>query len=216
MKLKHYSKLTSGLISLAALLLSLLFLLPQPAQAQIFGPSLPGVECKAGAECKVGAYLVRVTFDRQTFNTTDSFLITVERLDKASVDWQLEAEILPDRRTSATPVKFEGNFDTGDPAKKQVKAYFPISGSWFVHLTLKGSAGKADLRIPAEVEAPPKLNDTLAWLIALAPLVGIVGFAIGQWRYVVKRRRAERLAAQPVVPVQPEEPVQPVTPGNLS
>lgn len=200
------------LVALPLLLLSLLVFFPFTAQAQIFGPRLPGAECKAGTECKVGSYQVRVTFDRDTFNTTDSFVATVERLDKTSADWKLEAESFPDPKTSATPVKLPDISETGDPNKRQVKVYFPISGSWYLHLTLSGSAGKGELRVPARVEAPPKLDEWLAWTIALSPLIGIVGFALGQWRYVVKRRRAEKNLPA-ASPEQPEE-ARPVATGE--
>lgn len=171
-----------------------LLLWPAAAFAQTQLPA--ATECKAASECKVGSYIVRVTFDRDNFNTVDPVLVTVERLDKAGGDWQLEAQVIPAPRTSAVPVKFSGDLATSDPLKRQVKIDFPISGNWYLYLNLKGAAGTVPLRIAARVESPPRMPEWLAWVIGLSPLVGIAGFAIGQWRHVRRRKREERLALQ--------------------
>ena len=190
-----------------ALVLALVSLtwLPGVASAQIPGVTrLPGVECQVGVECNSGPYKIRVTLDQNSFNTSDSYLVKVERLDGKSADWQLQVESLPAPRTSATPVKFKGDFENGTTTTRAAKIDFPISGAWFVHLTLKGSAGTGEFRLPVQVAAPPKLDDWLAWVIGLSPLLGIAGFAIGQWRQVVQRKKAEQEAA-PATPTTSEQ-----------
>jgi hypothetical protein len=152
----------------------------------------PGVECKFGADCKAGPYQVRINFDRTDFNTTDKFILTVERVNSQNDDWQLEPQIIPQRGTSAVPVKFSEASKEG-PLKRRAELDFPISGNWFVYLTIKGSEGTGQIRIPVRAEPPPKIPDWIAWAIALSPLLGIAGFALGQWRLVARRKREERL-----------------------
>lgn len=190
-------------VYLASLLTIICWLLwPTAAMAQTQPTPPPGTDCKAATECKVGPYNLRVSFDHDSFNTTDPVLVTVERLDQAGGDWQLEAEVVPGVRTSAVPVKFSGDLATSDPAKRQAKIDFPISGNWYVHLTVKGVVGTGQLRIATRAEPPPKMPEWLAWTIGLSPLIGIVGFAFGQWRHVRRRKREESLALQPTE--QPE------------
>ena len=162
-----------------------------------------GTACQVGQECQVGPYKVRVTFDRTSFNTTDNFVNTIERLDSGGGDWGLQAESVPSRGTAATAVPFTGDFERGSAAKRQVTMNFPISGNWYVYLTIKGSAGEAVLYIPQKVEPPARMDERLAWAIGLAPLLGIVGFAVGQWQLVRRRRQAERVTS----PIPDPDPV---------
>lgn len=159
-----------------------------PAEA----PPVTGTKCEPGKECTVGPYKVVVNFDRTTFNTTDEFVTTIERQDNPGADWKLQAQEVPGNATQATPVKFNGSFESGSSPKRDIKMHFPISGSWYVALTISGNAGDAKLYLPVTVESPPIMDEWLAWLIGLAPLIGIAGFIIGQGRLVLKRRRAER------------------------
>ncbi len=156
-------------------------------------PGLALAQTAPNGDYQAGPYTVRITFDRDTFKSAQEFFLTVERLDKAAPDWQLQAEAVPLRGTSATPVKYDGNFETSEPSKRLVKLQLPISGNWFVHLTLKGSAGQGELRLPVKAEPPPVIEYWLAWLIGLSPIVGLIGFGIGQWRHVVRRKREARL-----------------------
>ena len=171
---------------------------PDVANAQFGGPKAPaGTECKLGVKCNAGPYPIIITFDRTTLNTTDEFLITVQRLDKPTGNWQLQAEIIPSGRTSATDVKYDADriLQTNDPSKLQIKGYYPISGTWWLHLSINGEAGLGQLRIATKVEAPPQMPEWLAWTIALSPILGIIGFALGQWRLVVNRKREENAVA---------------------
>lgn len=174
----------------------------------------PGVDCQTGQECQVGPYTIRITFDRQTFNTTDEFLITVQRLNSPNTGWQLEAEVIPAARTSATTVKYDADrfLATNDPSQRQIKGYFPISGDWYLHLIISGPDGTGELHTAMHVAPPAKLPDWLAWAIGLSPLLGIAAFVIIQWRYVLRRKREEQVIAasaelQPPPPV-PAEPVE--------
>ena len=174
------------------------------AQAQFGGTPPPtGTECKLNAECKAGPYLVKITLDRATLNTTDDFLITVQRLDNpTSNDWSMAAEVVPSGRTSAVLVKYDADrfLPSSDPTQRQIRGYYPISGTWWLHLSINGAAGLGQLRIATNVEAPPKMPEWLAWAIGLAPILGLVGFGLGQWRLVVRRKREERLAAESSCP----------------
>lgn len=151
-----------------------------------------------GKEYQAGPYRVRVTYDRNPLKSGQDFYMTVERLDAASPDWQLQVESLP-VRISATPVKAEGDFQTSDPTKRLVKTQLPISGTWQIVLTLSGSAGRQQVQIPARAEPPPAMETWLAWLIGLSPVVGFIGFAIGQYRFVQKRRRVAKMQDPPAI-----------------
>ena len=162
-----------------------------------------GTACQAGQECQIGPYKVRISFDRTGFNTTDSFGVTVERLN-GSGDWQLSAAAVPSRSTSATEVPFSGDFERGSAAKRQITMNFPISGNWYVYLTInRGMADEAVFYVPQKADPPARMDERLAWAIALSPLLGIVGFAVGQWQLVRRKRQAER-KDQPAHPTQPE------------
>ncbi len=152
-----------------------------------------GVPCKPAVPCEAGPYQLNVSFNADTFNTTGEFLATVERLKSQDGNWKLGVEIVPDRSTSATPVKFEGSFETEISVKRTIKIYFPIAGSWSLHLSISGPEGPAQFLVPVKVQPPPKLDDWLAWVIGLSPILGILGFAFGQWRHVVYRKREEKL-----------------------
>ncbi len=155
-------------------------------------PPKSGTRCKAGVECTVGPYKVLITFSTSSFNTTDKFVTTIERLDKPTGDWQLTAEVAPSTSTEATPVKFNGDFEKGNAAKRSINMDFPIAGNWYVYLTIKDAAGESRLLIPVKVDSPPVMDEWLAWTIGLAPLIGIVGFGLGQWRMIVRRKRTEQ------------------------
>lgn len=156
-------------------------------------PPVSGTRCVAGEVCQVGAYKVKVNFDRSRFNTTDPVIATVERLDKTntSSSWELKAQIVPSNSTSASVVTFNGDFEKGTAASRKVKLEFPIAGNWFVALAIKGEEGEAKFYITSEVDPPPLLDERLAWALGLSPILGIIGFAIGQWRLVVRRQREE-------------------------
>ncbi len=162
--------------------------------APVGAPPVKGAKCQPGVECAVGPYKVLVTFDRATFNTTDSFAAAVERKDKPGNAWKLQADLVPGNNTEATLVKLNGSWENGTAPVREVKASFPIAGSWYVAFAINDSAGEARFYLPVTVEAPPLLDEGLAWVIGLFPLIGIVGFIIGQWRLVVRRRQAERQA----------------------
>ncbi len=157
--------------------------------------------CTPGAECSVGPYKIKVNLSSATFNTTDKFTATVERLDKPAGDWQMQVEAKPSTTTEATPVKFSGDFERGTAAKREAQIDFPISGNWFVYITIKDAAGAATLLVPARVEPPAVMDEKLAWLIGLSPLLGILAFAFGQWRLIVKRNRARQEATPDPEPV---------------
>jgi hypothetical protein len=167
----------------------MLAVLPGAALAQT---TVRGSECKPGAECTAGDYRVKLTLNQTSFNTTDEYFLTVDQLTPLSADWRLEVDVIPSRGTSATTVKFTD--DNGDRARRQMKIHFPIGGSWTIQVIIQGQLNNGYLRLPATVEAPPKLPDWLAWAIGLSPLIGLIGFAIGQWRLIVRRKRAVRLA----------------------
>jgi|GEM_PF-2123081 len=150
-----------------------------------------GSECKPGAECTAGNYRVKLTLNQTSFNTTDDYFVTVDQLDSLSSDWRLEVDVIPSRGTSATTVKYTD--DNGDRVRRQTKIHFPIGGSWTIQVIIQGQVNNGYLRLPATVEAPPKLPDWLAWVIGLSPLIGLIGFAIGQWRFIVWRKRAALL-----------------------
>ena len=178
------------LFAAAALLLAL-SLSAGAAQAQSFGQpkkEIPGKACSPGKICEVSGYTLLFTYDRETFNTVDALTVTVQRLKSDGKPWRLAAEILPDSSISALPITFTGDFESGTADVRTVKLNYPISGLWYMHLTVKSDAATADIHSAVFVEAPPKMADWLAWLIGLSPVLGIVGFAYGQWRLVTKRK----------------------------
>jgi hypothetical protein len=188
--------------------------LPGVASAQTARPPR-GTECKVVTVCQVGPYKLNISFDRTTLNTTDEFLVTVQQQDNQDPTWQLQdAQVIPSGKTSATTVKYDSDrlLASSDPTKRQIRAYFPISGSWWIYFGVAGSAGSEYVRIAVNVEPPAKMPDWLAWTIALSPILGILGFFIGQWRLVVRRRREEQtLATQEVTPENEEQAVPSLT-----
>jgi hypothetical protein len=201
--MKNYSKLKI----IIGLSLAILLVFPLSAAAQT---TATGVVCQLEQPCQSGDYTVKVSFDRTDFNTTDEFTVTVERLDNPAQDWKLEAQVVPQKGTSAVavaPKSGKSSYETGDRVKRQLKVDFPIAGNWNVLLTFQNEAGKSSIRIPIKVTPPPLIPFWLAWTIALTPIIGFVGFFIGQWRMVVRRKRAEQLALNySYTPVPEPEP----------
>ncbi len=178
---------------------------------QVDAAPRPGTACQPGAECQVGPYKLKISLDRTSFNTTNSFVATVERLDQSGGEWKLAAEVVPSKSTSATPVQFNGDFERGTANPRQIKMDFPISGNWYIYLTVKDAGGEAVAYIPAVVDPPTVMDARLAWLIGLSPGLGVVGFAFGQWRMIRRRKQDERAAAETLpTPAEPEtaEPVK--------
>ncbi len=142
-----------------------------------------------------GPFKLRVTFDRDTFKSAQEFYLTVERLDGPAGDWNLDVTSEPSRSTSATPVKYSGDFHTSEPDKRLVKLQIPISGNWSVRLSLQSGTSTGQVSLPVmRVEPPPIIANWLAWLIGLTPVLGLLGFAFGQWRQVINRRREKQLS----------------------
>jgi hypothetical protein len=189
--------------------------LPGVASAQTARPP-SGTECKVVTVCQVGPYKLNISFDRATLNTTDEFLVTVQQVDGQAPTWQLQdAQVIPSGKTSATTVKYDSDrlLASSDPTKRQIRAYFPISGSWWIYFGVNSPAGLQYVRIAVSVEPPTKMPDWLAWTIALSPILGILGFFIGQWRLVVRRRREEQtlVEAQESIPENEEQAVPSLT-----
>ena len=171
-------------------------------------PPMAGTRCQPGTECQVGPYKVKVSLSRTDFNTTDGFTATVERLDQTTGDWQLKAAAVPSSSTSATEVDFSGSFTSGNATTRPVDMNFPISGNWYIYLTITtAESGSATLYIPEQAAPPPVMDPKLAWAIGLAPVVGFVGFGFGQWRFVRRKLKGEK-TLPPVAPeVEVPEPV---------
>lgn len=154
-----------------------------------------GTMCQPGVVCAVGPYKIMVSFDRNSFDTTNDYVMAVQWQGNADNNWQVTgAEIVPQPGTDAIKVKYDSDriLSTTDPHQKQIKGYFPISGDWWIHVTINSTQGAAQFLTQAIVAAPPKMPIWLAWAIGLSPIIGIVGFFVGQWRLVRRRKRAER------------------------
>lgn len=188
--------LTDKIFKLAAiglLLIAIELFSANSAMAQTDQPS--GTLCQPGVVCQVGPYKIMVSFDRNSFDTTNEYVMAIQWQNGNPSGWQIQAaEVVPQPKTDAVAVKYDsGRFiSTTDPNQKQIRGFFPISGDWWIHVTLRGAQGTADFITNATVAAPPTMPIWLAWVIGLSPILGIIGFFLGQWRLVVRRKREER------------------------
>jgi hypothetical protein len=102
-------------------------------------------------------------------------------------DLSLQATAIPDRSTNATrlPVLLSA-------AGGGYKGFttMPVRGGWRLVFTVAGPLGTNTVSLPLEVAAPVAIPISLAWTIALSPLLLLLAFLLQQRRYLGRLQRA--------------------------
>lgn len=139
--------------------------------------------CNLNEDCKLKDYTVKVLSKKVDFDTTNDFLVEVLVSDNDTIKyWNLQAKIIPFPNTEATEVPYGADriIVGNSPNEKEVKCYFPISGSWWLDFTISKGNSVNEIKIPVKVTPPAKIPDWLAWCIGLSPLLILVWFLIRQ------------------------------------
>lgn len=141
---------------------------------------------------RAGAYSLRVDLytDPPFAGRRFKFDVVVDATAPADLrGLTLTAVALPDITTNATSVRARLN-----PAPSsggfQGFVIMPVRGSWFLRFTMAGPGGNNTVDLPLQVAAPTAIPIWLAWTIALAPLLGLLMFAVEQRSYLARLSRS--------------------------
>jgi hypothetical protein len=104
---------------------------------------------------------------------------TIAPLPPTKKPLHFDATSVPARGIDATPVH---SSLSPDPSTGGVQgaAEMTVRGSWYLRVTVSGSAGKGIVDVPVTVVAPPAIPGWLAWPVGLTPLYGLLVFLLLQ------------------------------------
>lgn len=111
----------------------------------------------------------------------------------------LRATAVPDVSTNATSVNAVIT-PAGSVGGFKGYASMPVRGAWRLRFMIGGPAGSNAVDLPLQVAAPTAIPIWAAWAIGLAPLLGLLGFAIQQRAYLTRLQR-QASGAPPVASV---------------
>jgi hypothetical protein len=111
----------------------------------------------------------------------------------------LNASALPEPATNATPVAAVMT-PAGAPGAFKGYVTMPVRGAWRLRFVLGGSGAGNHVDLPLQVAAPTAIPIWSAWAIALAPLLGLLMFALQQRSYLAQLQRPP-VAATPAASV---------------
>jgi hypothetical protein len=100
----------------------------------------------------------------------------------------LSASALPEPSTNATPVDAVVT-PAGGPDGFKGYVTMPVRGAWRLRFVLGGSGTGNHVDLPLQVAAPSAIPIWSAWAIALAPLLGLLMFALQQRSYLAQLQR---------------------------
>jgi hypothetical protein len=66
----------------------------------------------------------------------------------------------------------------------------PVRGEWTLQFIVSGPLGSNAVGMPLQVSAPAAIPIEAAWAIALAPLLGLLGFFLEQRSYLARLQRS--------------------------
>jgi len=80
--------------------------------------------------------------------------------------------------------------DPDRPAAYAVAVLLPVTGAWTLHLAAAGPAGAGVGRLPITAAAPGAVPVPVGWALGLAPLAGLLAFAVAQHRWLAAQTGA--------------------------
>lgn len=106
----------------------------------------------------------------------------------------LTAEAVPEAGTNGTAVPASVS-----PAAQSVGGFqgyvtMQVRGDWRLRFTVSGPGGTNAVDLPLRVAAPTAIPLWFAWLIGMAPLLGVIGFGVRQRSYLARLQAGAFLA----------------------
>ena len=102
----------------------------------------------------------------------------------------LTAEAVPEAGTNGTLVAASVSPESQSAGAFQGNVTMQVRGGWRLRFTVSGPAGTNAIDLPLSVAAPTAIPIWFAWLIGLAPLLGLFVFAVRQRSYLTHLQRA--------------------------
>ena len=96
----------------------------------------------------------------------------------------------PGAGVSSTPQRARIAPDPDRPTAYAVAVPLPVTGAWILHLAAAGPAGEGVGRLPIAAAAPGAVPVPVGWALGLAPLAGLVAFAVAQHRWLAAQTGA--------------------------
>jgi hypothetical protein len=135
-----------------------------------------------------GAYTLRIDLYSDPAFTGRRYTFDVVISATPPADFRgltLAVSAIPDTGTNATPARASIS-PARQPGGFQGYLTMGVRGSWLLRFTVAGAAGKNVVDLPLRVAAPTAIPIWSAWLIGLAPLLGLIGFAVHQRSYLAR------------------------------
>jgi hypothetical protein len=106
----------------------------------------------------------------------------------------LTAAAIPEAGTNGTPVRASVSPASHAAGGFQGFVTIAVRGDWRLRFTIEGPTGTNAVDIPLRVAAPTAIPISLAWLIGLSPLFGLIGFGARQRSYLARLQGGAFLA----------------------
>jgi hypothetical protein len=90
----------------------------------------------------------------------------------------------PGAGVEATPAEVRTVADPDDPTATDALIPLSTTGLWVLTIEADGSAGAGEAEIGVIAAAPGAIPVPVGWAIGLSPLIGVVGFAAAQRRWM--------------------------------
>ena len=144
-----------------------------------------------------GVYQLQIGFSNWPLRASVPAQAVVSAISSRDADLKLdiEAELVPGKNVASGAVKQKVNRSAGDNGiAYNIVVEPPAEGDWSLAVSVRSAAGSGQGDVPLSVDAPPAFPLWLGWIIGLSPLLGLVAFAISEYR-AVRHRPALPLSA---------------------
>jgi len=81
--------------------------------------------------------------------------------------------------------------DPDRPGAYAVAVLLPVTGAWILRLEAVGPAGEGVGRLPVAAASPGAVPVPVGWALGLAPLAGLLAFAVAQRRWLARQTGAQ-------------------------
>lgn len=140
-----------------------------------------------------GAYTLRIDLysDPPFTGRKYTFDVLVSAIAPADLrGLTLTASAIPDVGTNATAA--HASLSPAGSPMGGFKGYvtMAVRGSWLLRFDVAGPAGSSSVNLPLQVAAPTAIPIWMAWSIGLAPLLGLLAFAVRQRSYLARLQRS--------------------------
>lgn len=168
--------------ALLTLLLTLTLAQPTPTRAHDGEPV-------GHATVVAGSYTLNVRFYSRPRTGRELQFVIVPPEGTTLQTVQVSAQ--PGLGTSATSQRARVGPDPDRPGAYGVAVPLPVTGAWILRFEVAGEAGGGQGRLPVTAASPAAVPAPVGWAIGLAPLAGVLAFAVAQRRWLLANAEGE-------------------------